>query len=155
MVAATVRAAQQQTEERVMHLSQERDNTEAELASLKEEASRLVSAGEREGAPGSISGRLRELNVQIEAHEQALERIAGEQEALAGQHATAREVIDGLTSLNEVWEELYPAEQERIVQLLVSRVEVGTDGLHVQLRADGLESLVVELRPGKNEEVLV
>ncbi len=147
MVAATIRAAQQQTEERVTHLSQERDNAEVELASLKDEASRLVSSGEREGAPGSISGRLRELNAQIEAREQALERIACEQEALAGQHATAREVIDGLTSLNEVWEELYPAEQERIVQLLVSRVEVGTDGLHVQLRADGLDSLVVELQP--------
>jgi site-specific DNA recombinase len=65
-----------------------------------------------------------------------------------------REVVDTLSSLDPVWEELFPAEQERIVQLLVRRVEVGPDGLDLELRAEGLESLALELRSQDREEVM-
>jgi site-specific DNA recombinase len=65
-----------------------------------------------------------------------------------------REVVDTLSSLDPVWEELLPAEQERIVQLLVRRVEVGPDGLDLELRAEGLESLALELRSQDREEVM-
>jgi site-specific DNA recombinase len=44
-----------------------------------------------------------------------------------------------------VWDELFPAEQARIVQLLVVRVEVGTDGLDIQLRTNGLTSTYRQL----------
>jgi len=50
------------------------------------------------------------------------------------------------TTLDPIWEELFPAEQARIVRLLVSDVVVHPDGLQIQLRADGLESLALELR---------
>jgi len=45
-----------------------------------------------------------------------------------------------------VWNELFPAEQARIVQLLVERVEVQEGALEVRIRAQGLTSLVGELR---------
>jgi site-specific DNA recombinase len=38
------------------------------------------------------------------------------------------------------------AEQARIVQLLVERVDVQTDALEVRIRAEGLASLVAELQ---------
>jgi site-specific DNA recombinase len=44
-----------------------------------------------------------------------------------------------------VWSELFPAEQARIVQLLVERVDVTEDALEVRIRAEGLASLVGEL----------
>jgi hypothetical protein len=47
-----------------------------------------------------------------------------------------------------VWNELFPAEQARIVQLLVERVDVQEDAIEVRIRAEGLASLVGELRPG-------
>jgi site-specific DNA recombinase len=155
MVAATVRSARQQAEERVEQLARERDTAEVKLSELKQEALRLVAARESEDAPTFISSQLRTLNAQIEEREQALERITCDQEALGGSRITEQEVIEGLTSLDSVWEELYPGEQERIVQLLVSRVDVGIDGLELQLRADGMESLVLELRDRDEEEVLV
>ena len=40
------------------------------------------------------------------------------------------------------------------MQLLVRRVEVGTDGLDLELRAEGLESLALELRSQEREEVV-
>ena len=36
----------------------------------------------------------------------------------------ARQVIKSLQSVESVWEELFPAEQARIIQLLVDRVTV-------------------------------
>jgi site-specific DNA recombinase len=39
-----------------------------------------------------------------------------------------------------------PAEQARIVQLLVERVDVQEDALEVRVRTEGLASLVGELR---------
>jgi site-specific DNA recombinase len=59
---------------------------------------------------------------------------------------TEAEVRDALLNLDPVWDELFPAEQARIIQLLVERVEVGTDGLDIRLRATGLASLLADLR---------
>jgi site-specific DNA recombinase len=57
-----------------------------------------------------------------------------------------REVTVLLADFGTVWNELFPAEQARIVQLLVERVDVQQDALEVQIRAEGLASLVGELR---------
>jgi site-specific DNA recombinase len=66
----------------------------------------------------------------------------------------ARQSIDNLSDddvraalerLDPLWDELFPAEQARIVQLLVERVDVGTDGADIRLRTQGLTSLVADL----------
>ena len=41
---------------------------------------------------------------------------------------TEAEVREALEQLDPLWDELFPAEQARIVQLLVERVDVGPDG---------------------------
>ena len=55
------------------------------------------------------------------------------------------EVRQALERLDPLWDELFPAEQARIVQLLVERVEVQPDRLNVHLRTAGLTKLVDEL----------
>ena len=45
-----------------------------------------------------------------------------------------------------LWDELFPAEQARIVRLLVDRVEIGEHGADVRLRMDGLAGLVREIQ---------
>lgn len=56
------------------------------------------------------------------------------------------EVREALEQLDPLWDELFPAEQMRIVQLLVERVDVHLDRLDVRLRTAGLTKLVDELR---------
>ena len=60
--------------------------------------------------------------------------------------ATEAEAREALTQLDPLWDELFPAEQARIVTLLVERVDIGTDGLNVRLRMDGLAGLAREVR---------
>ena len=54
-------------------------------------------------------------------------------------------VRDALERLNPLWEELFPAEQTRIVQLLVQRIDLKADGLELQLRTQGLGHVVQQL----------
>jgi site-specific DNA recombinase len=55
------------------------------------------------------------------------------------------EVIEALGALAPVWDELYPAEQARIMRLLIERIDVAPDGISVTLHAAGIRSLVAEL----------
>jgi hypothetical protein len=48
-------------------------------------------------------------------------------------------------ALEPVWDELYPAEQARILRLLVERIDVAADGLELRLRVEGFTSLLAEL----------
>jgi hypothetical protein len=63
-----------------------------------------------------------------------------------GEEITEREVTVLLADFATVWNELFPTEQARIVQLLVERVYVQEEALEVRIRAEGLASLVGELR---------
>jgi DNA invertase Pin-like site-specific DNA recombinase len=57
-----------------------------------------------------------------------------------------REVVETITAFASLWDELFPAEQARIVRLLVERIDLAPDGMQVRLRADGLQTLVEELK---------
>lgn len=57
-----------------------------------------------------------------------------------------------MTRLDAIWDQLFPAEQTRIVKLLVEKVIVSPNDLEVRLRANGIERLVLELRPEPVEQ---
>ena len=63
-------------------------------------------------------------------------------------HITEADARAALQQLDLLWDELFPAEQARIVALLVARVDIGTNGLNVRLRIDGLGSLAREMLTG-------
>jgi site-specific DNA recombinase len=55
------------------------------------------------------------------------------------------EVREALIKFNELWEELFPAEQARIVELLVQRIDLHPDAVEITLKVGGLTSLCDEL----------
>ena len=70
--------------------------------------------------------------------------------ARAEQHdVTEDEAREALRELDPIWDELFPAEQARIVQLLVERVDVRMHGVEVRLRPNGLTGLVREVAGGR------
>ena len=58
---------------------------------------------------------------------------------------TEDETREALERLDPLWDELFPAEQARIIRLLVERVEIGPAGADIRLRIAGLTSLVRDL----------
>lgn len=57
-------------------------------------------------------------------------------------------VLALLRNLGTVWQALYPAEQQRIAQLLIKRVVVGAEAVSIVWHDAGWAELATELRPG-------
>jgi site-specific DNA recombinase len=64
----------------------------------------------------------------------------------ADRDLTESHVRAALLEFEPLWNELFPAEQARIVELLVERVDLQPDGIDLRLRVEGLTSLCSELR---------
>mgnify|MGYP001236403516 CR=1 FL=1 len=62
-----------------------------------------------------------------------------------------RDVVVALSGFDGLWESLFPAEQARIARLLIERVTVSSDGLAVDLRTEGLGSVIREMITPKQE----
>jgi hypothetical protein len=96
-----------------------------------------VPAGEIEAA---VIDQLRNVFRQPEI-------VAGTWKATGAQGGiTEAQARVALMELDPLWDELFPAEQARIVGLLVERIDIGLDGMSLQLRVDGLSRLARELR---------
>ena len=54
---------------------------------------------------------------------------------------TEDQTREALEHLGPLWDQLFPAEQARIIRLLVERVEVGPAGADIRLRIAGLTRL--------------
>jgi len=75
-----------------------------------------------------------------------LEGLGAGKLEMEAQLVSERDVAESLRRLDPIWDELFPLEQSRIVQLLVERVTVNTDGMNIRIRGNGLHSLVSELK---------
>jgi site-specific DNA recombinase len=98
---------------------------------------RCVPAAEIENAViDQLRGLLRDSEIVVRTWRTARQALPNISEA---------EVRNALERLDPLWDELFPAEQARIVQLLVERIEISRDGLDIRLRVEGLADLVRDL----------
>jgi site-specific DNA recombinase len=95
-----------------------------------------VPAGEVETAViDQLRGILRSPNVIVATWRAARKLVSDVTEA---------EVREALHQLDPLWNELFPAEQARIVRLLVDRVDVRQQGISIALRTEGIATLAEE-----------
>jgi site-specific DNA recombinase len=103
---------------------------------------RSIAASEVEGL---VLGQVRRLLASPELVARTISAVRRENGAAEDTELEEGDVIEALGALEPVWDELYPAEQARIMRLLVERLDVAPDGISVTLHAAGIRSLVVEL----------
>ena len=110
----------------------------------------------KHGAGASPIGRVPAGEIEAAVIDQ-LRAVFRQPEIVAGTWKAARTQDDGITEadarvalqqLDPLWDELFPAEQARILTLLVERVEIGISGLNLRLRMDGLCGLAREMLAG-------
>jgi hypothetical protein len=63
------------------------------------------------------------------------------------------EAIEALQQFPKLWDQLFPGEQARIIQLLVRRVTVTAEGLVIDLRTDGIAGVMREMMTPRQLEV--
>jgi len=96
-----------------------------------------ISEAEIEGAViAQVRGLLRQLEVVLGARRAA---------RVSAPDMTEDEARLALERLYPLWQELFPAEQARIIRLLVDRVDIEAGGADVRLKLDVLASLVRDL----------
>jgi DNA invertase Pin-like site-specific DNA recombinase len=107
----------------------------------------------KHGAGSCPIGRLPAGEIEAAVIDQ-LRAVFRQPEIVAGTWKAARAQGTGLSEadvrmalirLDPLWDEFFPAEQARIVALLVERVDIGVSGLNVRLRMDGLAALAREI----------
>lgn len=108
---------------------------------------RSVAAGEAESLV------LAQMQAVFRAPEIAAQVITaaanlGDTAADDGLAAREREIVQALGSLDTIWAELFPAEQQRLLHLLIEKILVESDRFRIALRADGLRSLALEMQAG-------
>ena len=89
---------------------------------------------------GAVVAEMRRLIASPEVTSRVLEACRK-----SGDVAEERAVIEALRRFDSLWASLFPAEQARIVRLLVDRVVVSPQGLAVDLRNNGIATLVRDL----------
>jgi site-specific DNA recombinase len=69
-----------------------------------------------------------------------------------GGGASEADAIAALHEFNALWSQLFPAEQARIIQLLVRRVTVTSAGLEVDIRREGIAGVIREMIASRRME---
>ncbi len=59
---------------------------------------------------------------------------------------TENDVRDGLQNIEAVWDHLYHKEQARLLQLFIEKIRVEPEGIHIDIRTNGINSLVLDLK---------
>jgi site-specific DNA recombinase len=116
----------------------------------------------RERSDGSGPGRLPAAMVEGAVIAEMRRLIATPQVAArvvhacreGGQSIEERAIVEAVRNFSSLWERLIPAEQSRIVRLLIDRVTIGPDGMAVDLRNNGVALLVRDMNSGMTMETV-
>jgi len=129
-----------QTAER-SQLEAEKKRIEEELAGVKACGQQLVQSlrsGDNKFVRSELD-RLDRQRAELEADLQAaVERLELADQAPQGTEALARE----LATLDNIWDNLFPAEQQQLVRTIIEKATLHTDRFEVTLRADGVQHIV-------------
>jgi len=143
----------QQDDVRVVEWEGERVGLERDLQRGQREVRKLLAEVGSGAAAGGAVTRLAELQARLAQIEQRLARLRGQMEALQQERLDQAAVTEALSGLLPAWEAMTPAEQGRVVRLLVERVDY--DGQHgkaaITFQPLGLKTLAGEML-GRNSE---
>jgi site-specific DNA recombinase len=147
VIAQTMEAARTEFEARkpalvaeLQRLGQLRQKLESQQETI------LDAVGDGEERPKVVVKRLQRLEEEIDGLAAEQERIRADLAAMKGQALDETQLREALADFDELWGELFPVEQARIVQLVIERVEYHAPkgGVGIDYRPGGLQALIEE-----------
>ncbi|MHA7813119.1 MAG: recombinase family protein [Phycisphaerales bacterium] len=128
-------------------LVQELKDRERDLHDIQKELKRLDRELRRAvGEPGDRTARVAELNEAIMADQKREKMLREELDRLRSQRIDPPQAERRLKNFDEVWSNLIPREQARLLKLLIERVEYDSESqsVSVTFRPSGIKSLAKE-----------
>jgi site-specific DNA recombinase len=147
-------SVRQQDDARVAEWEGEKVGLERDLLRGQSEVRKLLAEVGSGATSGGVVTRLVELQARLAQIEQRLARLWGQMEAWQQQCLDQAAATEALSGLLPAWEAMTPAEQTRVVHLLVERVDY--DGQRgkaaITFQPLGLKTLASEILARHNEE---
>jgi len=126
--------AEKQRKANIPRLKAEQKRLQRERQHKQERIKELVAAiGRSPESISTLTKSLHGLESAVARIDQRLSEIQTELDAINHTTIDKTDVTEALNAFGPVWEELYPAEKTRIVNLLIERVEYGNKSEKIEI----------------------
>jgi site-specific DNA recombinase len=139
LVAETLRQARKQVEADEERLQKEQRVLQRELRRHYGELQAVAKQGD------GVAPRLADLHERIRAAEERLAATGRELGALAGQRLDDGLAVAALAEFEPVWAALTPREQERLLRLLIQRIEFDGEQVSITFQPAGIQALAANV----------
>jgi len=117
----------------IERLTAEKGRVEEELEVIRTNANRLIN-GKLQNA--FVQEELARMEAQAKELGRQLAETQTELESLTASPTTETDLITELANLEPVWDELFPKEKQRVINLLFERIALYEDALEITLKTD-------------------
>jgi len=145
LVARTADEARKQLAVRTVELESEAKQLRVDLEKAHTDLRNTLKTVPRNGGAERAQG-VGDREETIRALEDRLRAVEEQTTALEGQHIDPADLRTALAAFDPVWSHLEPAEQARVMQLLIERIDYdgGTGNLAIAFRPGGVRTLAAE-----------
>ncbi len=142
LVSKTYLAARDFEHQEIERLQDQKKIIDKDIANVRQQALELMRP---ENSATNTDGKLTTINRQSVNLAKQLTNINNSLQNLCGETITEQGVATTLQTMDIFWENLFPLEQNRLIRLLVERVDIKTTGLDLRLKTSGMTNLITEV----------
>jgi site-specific DNA recombinase len=115
---------------------------EEDLVHARQQAIELMNPGnnrsDKEEALATVNQQAVNLSKQLTG-------VAARCKTYQGLGITEQDVAEAFSNVEIFWEDLFPVERNRLIRVLVEKVEIRETGIDLELKTNGLTTLITEL----------
>jgi site-specific DNA recombinase len=142
LVAKTYFAARDIEQAERERLFKQKAPLEIELSQAREQAFELMKPGNDQPGKAEMLTTVKRQAVELSKQ---LPHVSERCRAYQGNSITEQDVSEAFQNVEGFWEDLFPVERNRLIRLLVDKVEIRETGIDMELRTNGLTTLIAEL----------
>ena len=142
LVSQTYFAAKRMEGAERERLLKRKEQLEEALLKIRQRALEQVSPGSDGSDPGQTLAKLNQETVTLSRQ---LVDVSARAQTFETDPVAEREVSEAFQSVDTFWEDLFPLERNRLVRLLVEKVEIRETGIDMELKTQGMTNLIIEL----------
>ena len=86
------------------------------------------------------------LKEEIKKNEAELKEVKQYLKILSTGTVSQAEIAEAFNDVETLWKELFPAEKHRLIQLFIEKIVLFNDRMEMEIKTDGVTSLVNELK---------
>jgi len=142
IIARTYFAAENIKKEEFNRLQSLKNNLEQSLRNKRREAIMTVIPGSEDP---ELNGKLSVINREAAELTEQLAEISANLEMINTDKISESDISEIFSNVETFWDDLFPLERNRLIQLLVERIEIRETGIDMELKTNGLRDLITEL----------